>query len=248
MRSAQRVVDRNLRADRRVRSRGGGQVGGQVDLGGGDRIVDALGYLDRLQLGAVDSAGGLVDRPAVQVATVAVHQIAVAVHGEIAGAGVVLLRREIGGANLPVGHLADREKPLAGNRHGQRVAALGNRTLHIVLVIRRGAHRAGLVVGGRAAGQQILEAGAGALEADGLAVGDVVADITKGVGLRGQPADRRTHRAEQRHDRTPGLEETGTFRSGGKTVALPEVAEPADEQAVPLVVLALQDACQGNSS
>jgi hypothetical protein len=93
--------------------------------------------------------------------------------------------------------LRDREKALAGNAETERVVGLRYGALHVVDVIGRGNHGAGIVLSGSAGGEVIDKVRIHPLVADSLAVRDIVADVAEGAGLCGQSADGGIHRAEQ---------------------------------------------------
>ena len=196
----ERVVELRLGADR-PRGRGAvrGQVGGELHAAGRDRVEHLLVEADRLQGGAVRVARG-VGRPALEVVAGAVHEKAVLVQAEIAGAGKELPLVEARQAvRRRAGRRGDAEEALAADRHRQRRLRLLDRALQRVGVVRPGHHRARRMhraVRLREVGHEI---GVHPLEADGLAVGDVVRDVAEGAALGGKAADRGGEGAEQGH-------------------------------------------------
>ena len=102
----------------------------------------------------------------------------------------------------PTGRLT-LKKPCAGDREVQRVVGLGDRALDRVDVVGPGDHRAGLVHRRVAGGQVVLEVGVDPLVADGLAVGDIVADIAERARLGRQTTDGGVHRTEKGHGWAP---------------------------------------------
>ncbi len=202
LRVAERVEHLQRAADGCGAGRRRRQVGDQRDLGGGDRAERGLADLDRRHLRGVQRAAGPGD-PAVQHAPGAVHEVAVVVEVKIPGAGVLGLRVECPDAVGRAGFLADGEEALSADGQVQRLVGLRHGALHSVDVVRPG-HDGTRLVDQRCAGSEIvLERGIDALEADRLAVGDVVADVAERGRLGRQPADRGIHGAEQRHMQSP---------------------------------------------
>ena len=95
--------------------------------------------------------------------------------------------------------LADGEETLTCDRQRGRIRRGRDRSLHIVRVIGPRGNGAGIVYSGRAVGEIIYETGIYLFVPNGLAVGDVVADIAECARLSGQAADRCAHGAEQGH-------------------------------------------------
>jgi hypothetical protein len=205
----ERIVDLQNGALLRVRARGGrvgqrrwrciGQAGRQVrrkvDTPRRHGVEHQFADADRVQRGAV-RLPGRQHGPALQIVARAIHHEAIAIHREVAGARVELRFVEQHVASHPAAGLRDGEEALPCDGECERVFNLLDRALHGIGVVRPRFDRARHMQAHRRAGQPAGGVGVDALEADGLAVGDVVGDMAQRAGLCSQPADRGGHRAE----------------------------------------------------
>ena len=120
----------------------------------------------------------------------------------------VLANRHLAGARIKIpAHAADAsvddEKAIAREREIRRLTRAEQRALPEELLRARHLHAvAGCAAADRAA-ENVLEDRARFLEADGVAVGDVVTNDVERVTFCRETARARVHRSENRHDLTP---------------------------------------------
>lgn len=194
--------------------RGAGvEVGGQLDIGG--RLGGAQGGGINLDTGQIaGNLTGIVELIALDVVALGRSQKTAGVEPEGSGAGI---------EGTAGDRFLDDEEALALDRQvGIDLGALEGPLAETVVDGGEPDPAADLAGPPRArnpVGEQVGEEGASPLEADGVVVGDVVADDAHGVAVGGQAADAAVQRCENAHDYPPWVKpppSVGGLRTSSK--------------------------------